>query len=108
MLPFFVIFSTTCNAGDSAQPGDIAQSVDTAQQQVVYIQGQLDAQIARLTAIERFLSDEALAKAGKAPKGWVPPPIDDYMKVGAPVSMIPAPPLPVASTRSSRPLGPQP
>ena len=97
----FLIFATTCRAEDPAAP------VDAAQQQVVCIQEQLNEQVDRLTAIERFLADDILVKEGKAPKGWVQPPIDDYMKPGTPVSMIPVPPKP--PTVSARvPYGPQP
>ena len=92
----FLIFSTTCRAEDPAPPVDLAALVDTAQQQVD-----------RLTAIERFLADEILVKEGKAPKGWVQPPIEDYMKPGAPVSMIPVPPKP-PTVAVRLPYGPQP
>ena len=101
MLPFTLLF-VTCRAGDSvAQPVDTA---DPVQQQVVAVQQAIDVQVDRLIVIERFLSDQALVKEGKAPKGWVQPPFDDYMKPGAPVSTIPAPtPAVVVQAAPSRP-----
>lgn len=107
MLSLVALFTSTCSAKDATSTPDTAQQV--VQQQVTEVQQQMEVQADRLTAIERFLADQLLMKEGKAPKGWIQPPIDDYMKPGAPVSMIPAPlPPPVVSTRPARPLGPQP
>jgi hypothetical protein len=86
MLSLVAFLTSTCGAEDTAAPASTAQQVV---QQIVDVQQQMDAQADRLTAIERYLADQILVKEGKAPKGWVQPPIEDYMKPGAPVSLIP-------------------
>lgn len=92
MLPLVLAstlaLSSTCAADDTdtAPPPDTAAQV---QQQVSDVYAQMAEQTERLAAIERFLADQARQKAGAAPKDWVQPPLADYLKPGAPESLIP-------------------
>ena len=98
-----LVLCTSCWAGDPA-PVDTAQQVAV---QVDEVAERVDDLGSKLSAIERYLADEILVKEGKAPKDWVQPPIEDYMKPGAPVSMIPVPPKP-PTVAVRVPYGPQP
>lgn len=44
----------------------------------------------RLDALEHFLADRLAVEQGKAPRGWVQPPIEAYMAPGAPQSFLPS------------------
>lgn len=98
MLTLVVLLSSACEAKDTAETtSDTAVQV---QQQVQEVQEQLVQQVDRLTAIERYLADQVRVKEGKAPKGWVQPPLDAYLKPGAPESLVPGvtpPALPIAT-----------
>lgn len=94
-----VIFlsSPSCEAEDTAETtSDTAAQV---QQQLQEVQEQLDQQVDRLTAIERYLTDQVRAKEGKAPRRWVQPPLDAYLVPEAPESLVPGavPPTPVTA-----------
>lgn len=77
-------------AEDSAGPGDTEEPQEVLED-VKVIAAQSTAQENRATCIERFLMDQVAVKQGKAPKGWVQPPFEDYCKPGAPATFIPAP-----------------
>jgi hypothetical protein len=100
MLLIVAFFSQPSHADDS-------DTADFVRQQVVDVAQQLEGQIDRITAIERYLADQARAKEGKAPSGWAQPPLEDYLVPGAPESLIPVPPA-VAATSPAARVGPQP
>lgn len=91
-----------------ARDTEDAAHQDTAaqvQQQVQEVAEQVDAQSDRLAALERYLTDKTRAANGEAPKGWVQPPLEDYLKPGAPTSFIPAPPAPAVVADAPRAVG---
>lgn len=90
MLSLVALLSSMCSAEDTAAPAADTSQAQQVQQQIADVQQQMDEQADRLTAIERFLADQQRVRDGKAPKGWVQPPIEDYMKPGAPASLIPS------------------
>lgn len=96
MLSFLLCLTTDC----SAEPVVVDDSavVDDARDQVQEMRERVLDQSSRLDAIEHFLADKQRAADGHAPKGWVQPPVADYMADGAPDSFIPVPPAPPAVT----------
>lgn len=87
-LLLLCIATSTCPAEDSVvEPDDTAQQLHERMQD---IGDQVDDHVTQLDAIEHYLSDRLLVQAGKAPVGWVQPPVSAYEEPGAPDSLIPA------------------
>ena len=80
---------TVTDDEDDTDPNEVQQQVQTMNQQAQQQGSQLD-------AIERYLSDRAAAREGRAPKGWVQPDFSEYAKPDAPQTFLPAPPAPPA------------
>lgn len=95
MLSFLFCLSTVCPAEPTV--ADDTATVEDAQIQVRDVRQRIIDQSSRLVAIEHYISDQQRAADGHAPKGWVQPPMSDYMAPGAPDSFIPLPPPPVVT-----------
>lgn len=95
-----IFFVSAARAADEDPPPVVQEMHDV----VVEAQKLSD----RSDAIEHYLSDQLAVKDGKAPKGWVQPPLEDYMAPGAPASFLPGAVVTPTPTPPTHPAGPTP
>ena len=78
-LALLLIACDQSKAGDDVLP--------PLAEQFQQVQVKMEQQADRLTSIEHYLSDKERMRDG-VPKGWVLPPVEAYMEVGAPESFL--------------------
>ena len=87
MLSIILSLTQCAGSGLSKEPNPPPAVV--VQEAVESVQAQVTEHSSKLDAIERYLADREALRAGRTPKNLVQPPLEDYMKPGAPQSFIP-------------------
>ena len=87
-----MLFVSTLLAFAGEEAANEPAALSDTQQQVRVMSVQAQEQSNRVDALANYVSDLVAFKEGRAPKGWILPPLSAYQADGAPASFLPAEP----------------